>query len=104
MSTSAIDTSFTPRNAIVTGSAQGLGKSIALRLATDGCNVVLNDLENNQSLLDEAITEIENKGGKAKALTGDASNPKNIQELIDLCVESYGTLDIVSLSPSTGTE
>jgi NAD(P)-dependent dehydrogenase (short-subunit alcohol dehydrogenase family) len=96
MSTSAVAASLTPRNAIVTGSAQGLGKSIALRLAADGCNVILNDLEKNQNLLDEVVNEIESKGGRAKALAGDVSNPKDVQGLIDLCVESYGSLDVVS--------
>ena len=53
------------RVAVVTGSAQGIGKAIALNLAEGGASIVLTDMQ--RSKLDEVVKEIEAKGGKALA-------------------------------------
>lgn len=46
------------RNAIVTGAANGIGRAIALRLAEDGLNVAVNDIEANRHELEAVRSEI----------------------------------------------
>ncbi|KAK0194676.1 acetoin reductase family protein [Armillaria mellea] len=62
-----------PRTAIITGAAQGVGRAIALRLSTDGCQVVVSDLLARKSLLDDLVSEITRTGRAAVAVTADVS-------------------------------
>ncbi|KAJ6507766.1 hypothetical protein C8R47DRAFT_1065805 [Mycena vitilis] len=48
---SAIANSMATRNAVIIGAARGIGRAIAVRLASDGCNVVVNDLPSNEAAL-----------------------------------------------------
>jgi NAD(P)-dependent dehydrogenase (short-subunit alcohol dehydrogenase family) len=85
-----------PRIAIVTGSANGIGREIALRLSEDGCHLILNDLLGQSAQLHSLVKEIEAKGRKAVACIGDISVEEDVQKLIDVAVLSFGGLDIVS--------
>ncbi|KAJ6561839.1 short chain oxidoreductase [Mycena capillaripes] len=85
-----------PRNAVITGAARGIGRAIALRLASDGCNVVINDLYVNQASLDGLVTEISSAGGgKAISFAADITIEQNVRDLVEKCVSTYGTLDIM---------
>lgn len=84
------------RVAIVTGAAQGIGKAIALRLARDGHNVVVNDLPSKEKQLQSVVVEIENLGRKGLSVLGDASNEESVANLIKTTVMRLGSLDIVS--------
>ncbi|KAJ7679162.1 acetoin reductase family protein [Mycena polygramma] len=88
-----------PRNAVITGAARGIGRAIAVRLASDGCNVVVNDLPSNQATLDDLVSEISSNasGGKATSFAADITIEQNVKDLVENCVETYGTLDIASL-------
>ncbi|KLO12337.1 short chain oxidoreductase [Schizopora paradoxa] len=89
------------KTAIVTGAARGIGRSIALRLASDGMNVVVNDIEANTQALQELATEIANsqaaKGSSANAhvVTGDVSVSSDVQNLIKETVSKFGSLDVM---------
>ncbi|KLO12338.1 NAD(P)-binding protein [Schizopora paradoxa] len=90
------------KTAIVTGAAQGIGRSIALRLAADGMNVSLNDLPANLSKLQELASEINNsKSSKASEgaivhiVTGDISKAPDVQNLIKETVSVFGSLDVM---------
>lgn len=87
---------FTPRNAIVTGAADGIGKGIALRLAADGLNVVVNDLPEKQALLDELVKELEAKGVKATSFACDITGKNENIAIVEKCVNDFGSLDVVS--------
>lgn len=63
------------KTAIITGSAGGLGKGIAERLANDGFNIVLQDI--NEALLLETEKEFKEKGYQAVAFKSDVSKRKN---------------------------
>ncbi|KAJ6586317.1 acetoin reductase family protein [Mycena vulgaris] len=83
-----------PRNAVITGAARGIGHAIAVRLASDGCNVVVNDLLANQTSLNTLVAEIEASGWKAVSFAGDMSVEQCVNDLVEKCVTSYGSLDI----------
>ncbi|KAJ7162789.1 acetoin reductase family protein [Mycena crocata] len=81
------------RNAVVTGAARGIGRAIAIRLAADGCNVVVNDFPINQEALDALVKEIGSE--KATAFAGDITVEQNVKDLVGKCVTTYGSLDIM---------
>lgn len=83
------------RSAIITGAAQGIGRAIAIRLASDGCNVVINDLPSKQDSLDSIVKEIEAIGQKAASFSGDVTVEETVKGLVAHCVTAYGSLDIV---------
>lgn len=78
--------------AIITGSAGGLGKGIALRLANDGFNIVLQDI--NEDLLLETEKEFKDKGFNAVAFKSDVSIKKEQQELVQFAVTEFGQIDV----------
>ncbi|KAF1832298.1 acetoin dehydrogenase-like protein [Decorospora gaudefroyi] len=80
------------RTAIVTGSARGIGKSIALRLAQDGYDVCINDIEANKSIADDVVKEIQSLGRKSFAYTADVSNLSEVQGLVQASVSELGPL------------
>ncbi|HLP59440.1 MAG TPA: 3-oxoacyl-[acyl-carrier-protein] reductase [Candidatus Deferrimicrobium sp.] len=84
----------TYKNAIVTGAARGIGKSIAQRLAKEGLNVVVSDV-----LFEEAgivATELEkNFGVKSIAVKTDVSNVEEVNNLIKTTVTQWGSVDFL---------
>jgi NAD(P)-dependent dehydrogenase (short-subunit alcohol dehydrogenase family) len=93
----------TPENrvAIVAGAAQGIGKVIALKLATDGLDIVICDLDTKVEKLKTVESEIEKLGRKAKGIVCDVSNEESIINLVRETVEMFGRLDVVSFSRSS---
>ena len=81
--------------AIVTGSSQGLGLAIALRLADDGCDVVINDLPSKLGAMEDAVRRITSKGARAVAVAADVSREDEVKSLIETTVEKLEKLDIV---------
>jgi NAD(P)-dependent dehydrogenase (short-subunit alcohol dehydrogenase family) len=84
--------------AVVTGSAQGIGRSIAIRLAVDGYDVVINDLESNKENLEEVKKEIVADLPERKVLIvlGDVSVEEDVKGLIESTVKEFGSLNVVS--------
>lgn len=80
------------KNAIVTGSARGIGKSIALRLASDGYNVCINDIGANEKACDEVVKEIKSMGRKACYATADVSKRSEVRDMIQKSVKELGPL------------
>jgi meso-butanediol dehydrogenase/(S,S)-butanediol dehydrogenase/diacetyl reductase len=83
------------KNIIITGAARGIGKGIALRLAHDGHDVVVNDIAANSEQLDEVSKEIQALGRRSAALIGDVSDPDSVQRLVDETVGALGSLDVM---------
>jgi 3-oxoacyl-[acyl-carrier protein] reductase len=79
--------------ALVTGGAQGIGKAIAVRLAQEGANVAIADL--NIDLAQSVLSEMRNWGITAAAFKVDVSDSSQVEELIKKTVESFSTLDIL---------
>ena len=77
--------------AIVTGAGRGLGRGIALKLATEGAKVVVADM----APADETVALIEKSGGIASAFTVNVSRQEEVQAMVKYAIDTYGTLDIM---------
>ena len=91
------------RIAVVTGAAQGIGRTVAIRLARDGLSVAVADLPSKRQQLDDVVSEIKNTQGQcAVALTGDISNEADMKRMTESVVEQLGGLDVVCPEPWLG--
>lgn len=77
--------------AIVTGSARGLGKGIAVKLAEEGAKVVIADMAGAE----ETAKEICDNGGTASAFQVNVAKQDEMQALVKYAIDTYGTLDIM---------
>ena len=81
------------RIAIVTGASQGIGKAIALRLATSGADVAIFDL--NLSSAEAAADEIKTLDRKALAIQVDVSESEEVNTAVEHVVSYLGRVDIL---------
>lgn len=81
------------KSAIVTGAGAGIGRSTALRLASEGAAVLVTDRD--LSAAESVAAEIGGLGGKAKAVTADVSQPEQVQEMVETCAGVFGGLDVL---------
>ncbi len=85
--------SLSGKIALVTGAAQGIGRDIALGLATDGADVAICDV--NLEAAQKTAGDIEAKGRKALALKADVAASADVTAMVDQVVEKFGRLDIL---------
>ncbi|MEU3017522.1 SDR family oxidoreductase [Nocardiopsis sp. NPDC007018] len=81
------------RSALVTGGGRGIGRAIALKLASEGAHVVLNDLDEGPAR--ETVELIGERGGRATAHVGSVSDPSFPEAFVDTAVEACGGIDII---------
>ncbi len=88
---------FNGKVAIVTGSGQGIGRSIAMALAADGAKVITNNRKQGTKGGDAATTaaEIKAAGGQAIPCFGNISDYQESQKLIQTAVDHFGKIDIL---------
>ncbi|MHC4243318.1 MAG: SDR family NAD(P)-dependent oxidoreductase [Planctomycetota bacterium] len=79
--------------AIVTGAGQGIGKAVALRLAREGANVVVADI--NPKTAEQTAEEIQLLNRRALACHIDIANVAEIQPMIDHAVAEFSRIDIL---------
>ncbi|EPS95394.1 NAD-binding protein [Fomitopsis schrenkii] len=91
-----------PRVAIITGAAQGIGRSIALRLAQDGLSVAINDIPAKRAQIDEVVAEIKATGALAVAAPADVADEDAVQKMIASVVERLGALDVMVANAGIG--
>ena len=82
------------RVALVTGGAQGLGAAICLRLAREGCDVVVADL-NAEQAEQTALAVANETGRRAIALPVNVADEEQVREMVDATVSEFGRLDIL---------
>lgn len=78
--------------AIVTGASRGIGRAIALALASQGAKVVAS--ARNAEALAKLTAEIKSQGGDALAVVGDVAVEDDANNLVKQAVEAYGQVDI----------
>lgn len=79
--------------ALVTGGAQGIGQGIALRLASDGADVAVVDLDAERCA--ETVSKIEEIGRKAIAIGANVAQRDEVYAAIDQTIEALGGFDIM---------
>ena len=90
------------KSAVVTGSGRGIGRAVALMLAEEGANVVVNDpgvnLDGSGSdagPAQQVVDEIKAKGGNAVANMDSVATVEGGEAMIQTCLDSFGRLDIL---------
>jgi 3-oxoacyl-[acyl-carrier protein] reductase len=94
-------TDASSRVAVVTGVGPGIGRSTALALARDGCDVVV--AARRSEYLDEVVHELEALGVRGLAVPSDTGDVVQCRALVERAVEEFGRLDVVVSSAAKGT-
>ena len=82
------------RTALVTGSSRGIGRAIAVRLAEEGANVIVN-FRSREKEAQEVVSHIQGKGGKAIACRADVSRFEEVDAMVQEATRSVGPIDIL---------
>ncbi|HNN31371.1 MAG TPA: SDR family oxidoreductase, partial [Chitinophagaceae bacterium] len=91
---------FNNKTVFISGASRGIGKAIALKLASYGANIVIaakSTTENSKlgGTIYTAAKEIEAAGGKALAVQTDVRNEEQIANAVKQTIETFGGVDIV---------
>jgi NAD(P)-dependent dehydrogenase (short-subunit alcohol dehydrogenase family) len=84
---------FQGRTALVTGGAQGIGRGVAERFASEGASSVLLDVEDDT--LAATASDFEAKGWPVAAVTGDVSSREDVARAVREAVDRFGRLDVL---------
>ena len=80
--------------ALITGAGRGIGKAIALRFASEGCNIAFTDIALNDVVM-ETEKELTALGVKVKAYASNAANFEETHQVVDEIVKDFGRIDIL---------
>ena len=79
---------------VVTGSARGIGRGIAERLAADGAAVVIN-YRSSAEAAEDVVETIEDRGGEAIAVQADVTERDEVEAMREACLEAFGPADVL---------
>lgn len=82
------------RAAIVTGGGKGIGSAIAIRLAEDGNNVVIN-YAGSREAAEKTAQQCRAAGAEAEVFRADVANEEECRQLADFCLDTFGRIDIL---------
>lgn len=80
--------------AVVTGASRGIGRAIALQLASEGANVVVN-FSGSEQKAQQVVEEINSLGAKAIAVQANVADNESVQSLMNAAIEQFGSIDIL---------
>ncbi|MFJ9030305.1 SDR family NAD(P)-dependent oxidoreductase [Streptomyces sp. NPDC102274] len=86
-------TGFEGRSVVVTGAGSGIGRAAALRFAAEGANVLVTDL--NRETAHRTVEAVRTAGGVARAVVGDLSEQRVVDEIVATATDAYGGLDVL---------
>jgi enoyl-[acyl-carrier protein] reductase III len=92
---------FSGKTALVTGSGRGIGRAIALYLARNGADVVVNFFRNRPTA-EETAAEIKKLGRRALLVKADVGNLDDLNRLFDETFQAFGGLDIFIHNAASG--
>jgi len=87
--------------ALVTGSSRGIGKAIALKLAEQGADIIINFFRRRQAA-EETAKQVESLGVTAKVIKANIGDPEKIDEMFNIIASSFGQLDIFINNAASG--
>jgi NAD(P)-dependent dehydrogenase (short-subunit alcohol dehydrogenase family) len=82
--------------ALITGSAQGIGRGIALRLAKDGFDIALNDVSSKRDQLRTVADDIKKIGRRTLLVPADVTVEEEVKGMVQDVSRELGGLDVVS--------
>ena len=83
------------QTAVITGSSSGIGRAVAIEMAAEGANVVVNYPGGSPDMANEVMGQIKNEGGTAICVKADVSNEDDVKAMFAETVRSFGTVDIL---------
>ncbi|MAG37407.1 MAG: hypothetical protein CL878_14325 [Dehalococcoidia bacterium] len=86
--------------AVVTGAARGIGRGIALRLADEGADVIVADIEGDAA--QGTVSEIRRKGRRALAVPCDVTDQADVQAMVRSALDEFGRVDILVNNAGVG--
>jgi len=89
-------------SALVTGSARGIGRAIALRFAQEGADIVLNDYAGAADLAREVAAQIRETGVRVEFAPGDIGSSGDVRRVVEAALGHFGKLDILVNNAGTG--
>lgn len=81
------------KTAVITGSGRGIGKAIAMKLASFGANIVINDIPSSD-YADATCEEIKALGVECIVVKGDVRSTEDVAELVKAATDKFGAIDI----------
>ncbi len=87
--------------ALVTGSGRGIGRAIALKLASQGTDIIVNFFRRREAA-EQTAKDIEALGVKAEVIRANVGDPAKLDEMFDMIVTKFGYLDILINNAASG--
>jgi 3-oxoacyl-[acyl-carrier protein] reductase len=95
-----MDLGLKDKVAMITGGSRGIGKSCALALSEEGCNIAI--CSRGKESLDKAAEELKRKGVEVLAVQADVSKAEGIEAFVSRAAEKFNRIDILVNNAGTG--
>lgn len=82
------------QTAVVTGASRGIGRAIALELANNGANIIVN-YSGSEAKAEEVVGEIQDLGVKAVKIQANVADEESVKQLMKQAIKEFGSIDIL---------